>query len=146
MTATLGTSSTLHQIGGLEYVILLVVVALLLLFGPAKLPEMARSIGRAWGEFRKGRMEVEREIRQEFLMEETGGEALASKDQVLRVAKELVVPTEGRDLKEVKLDIARAIDRVDAPRVISIAKIFSLPVEGVGVQALKEHIIRRLGV
>src|SRR2546428_4795830 len=134
MTMGLTGSTVFRQFGGIEWVIFLIVVALLLLFGPSKLPELARSVGRAWGEFRKGKMEVEREIRQEFLMQEGGAEILASKDQVLRVARELVIPTEGRDLKDIKLDVARMIDRVDGPRVVSIAKMFAIPVEGIGVQ------------
>jgi len=130
----------------MEWIIFLIVVAVLLLFGPAKLPEMARAVGRAWGEFRKGKMEVEREIRQEFMAEQSGGEATAGRDQVLRAAKELAIPTEGRDMKDVKLDVAKAIDRMDGSRVVSAAKAFGLPVEGVGLQTLKEQIIRRLAV
>ncbi len=42
--------------------IILIVVALLVLGGTKKIPEMAKAMGRAMGEFRKGRMEVEKEI------------------------------------------------------------------------------------
>jgi len=42
-------------------------VAGLLAFGPKKIPELARGLGRALGEFRRGRVEVEKEI--ESLME-----------------------------------------------------------------------------
>ena len=38
--------------GGFELVIILVII--LLLFGAKKLPEMARSIGKSSGEFKKG--------------------------------------------------------------------------------------------
>jgi sec-independent protein translocase protein TatA len=40
--------------------VLIVIVALL--FGANKIPEIARAIGRAMGEFQKGKMEIEREI------------------------------------------------------------------------------------
>jgi sec-independent protein translocase protein TatA len=40
--------------------VLIVIVALL--FGANKIPEIARAIGRATGEFQKGKLEVEREI------------------------------------------------------------------------------------
>ncbi len=40
--------------GGFEWVILLIIIAVLLLFGPQKLPELAKSIGRALGEFQRG--------------------------------------------------------------------------------------------
>lgn len=128
-----------------EWIIFLIIVALLLLFGPAKLPEFARSIGRAWGEFRRGKLEVERELRQELAQAE-GAEVAASKDEVLRAARELAVTTEGRDLGAVKLDIAREIDRAEPSRIVTIAKTFGIGAEGVSSQSLKEQIIRRLHV
>lgn len=145
MPITDGASGVLHQFGGMEWVIFLIVVAVLLLFGPSKLPEFARAVGRAWGEFRKGRMEVEREIRQEFAREEAGT-VVSTRDEVMRAAKEFSVGTEGRDVGEIKLEVAKALDRAETGKVVAVAKIFGLPVEGVGVQTLKEQIVRRLNV
>ncbi len=42
--------------------IILIVVVLLVLGGSKKIPEIARAMGRSMGEFKKGRMEVEKEI------------------------------------------------------------------------------------
>lgn len=53
------------QIEGMEWIIILIILAALFLFGPSKLPEMAKGIGRAMGEFKRGRMEIERAIREE---------------------------------------------------------------------------------
>ena len=39
--------------------IMLLIVVILLLFGARKLPELARSIGKSLGEFKKGRTEGE---------------------------------------------------------------------------------------
>ena len=50
------------MIGQWELIVLFVAVGLLLLFGPKKIPELARGIGRAFGEFRLARKEAEREI------------------------------------------------------------------------------------
>jgi sec-independent protein translocase protein TatA len=44
--------------------IILVVVALLVLGGAKKIPEWARSMGRARGEFEKGKKEIEKELEQ----------------------------------------------------------------------------------
>ena len=41
---------------------MMIFVLILLLFGPKKLPELARGVGKAMGEFKKAREEFEREI------------------------------------------------------------------------------------
>ncbi len=140
-----GVSATLHQIGGTELLIFFIVVAVLLLFGPSKLPEFARAMGRAWGEFRRGKMEIERELRQEFARAESG-EEIATRDEVLRAAKELAVTREGREVGEIKLEIAQTIEKTEGSRLVAVAKVFGLEVEGVGAQKLREQIIRRLHV
>ena len=108
-----------------EWIVLLIVAAALLFLAPSKLPELMRTIGRAWGEFRKGKMEVEREIRAELARDE-GGEVLAVRDEVMRAARTLSVPTEGKDMKEIKLGIAKAIDTASTSQVIATAKAFGL--------------------
>jgi sec-independent protein translocase protein TatA len=49
------------MIGTQELVIIFGVI--LLLFGASKLPELARSMGKAAGEFKKARMESENELK-----------------------------------------------------------------------------------
>ncbi|AFZ71055.1 twin arginine-targeting protein translocase, TatA/E family [Caldisphaera lagunensis DSM 15908] len=44
---------------------LIVIVVIAILFGGAtKIPEIARALGRAVGEFKKGQMEVEKELKE----------------------------------------------------------------------------------
>ncbi len=50
------------MIGTQEMIILF--AAILLLFGANKLPELARSMGKATGEFKKARIESEKEIKE----------------------------------------------------------------------------------
>lgn len=69
---------TLLFIGGLGPMELgLVALVLILLFGASKLPDLARSMGSATGEFKKGRQEVEEELEemQEPLESETDEDA-----------------------------------------------------------------------
>ncbi len=47
--------------GGSEVLLILFIV--LLLFGAKKLPELSRSLGKSLGEFKKGKEDLEREIR-----------------------------------------------------------------------------------
>ena len=45
--------------------LIIAVVAGILLYGSSKLPQLAHSLGRSVGEFKKGRLEVERELKAE---------------------------------------------------------------------------------
>jgi sec-independent protein translocase protein TatA len=45
--------------------LIIAVVAAVLFYGSTKIPQLAHSLGRAMGEFKKGRLEVERELKQE---------------------------------------------------------------------------------
>lgn len=51
------------NIAGQEW-IFVIVIAVVLLFGASKIPEVARSIGKATGEFQRGKMEIQKEIDQ----------------------------------------------------------------------------------
>ncbi|MBI2184382.1 MAG: twin-arginine translocase TatA/TatE family subunit [Thaumarchaeota archaeon] len=51
------------QIGGNEW-IWIAFIAAILLFGSKKVPEIARALGKAMGEFQRGKMEIERELRE----------------------------------------------------------------------------------
>lgn len=48
-------------IGPSEMIVILVLA--IIFFGPDKIPELARSLGKATGEFKKAQMETEREIK-----------------------------------------------------------------------------------
>ncbi len=43
--------------------LIIAVVAGILFYGSSKIPQLARSLGRSVGEFKKGRIEVERELK-----------------------------------------------------------------------------------
>ena len=47
-----------------ENVIIIVVVIGILIFGAKKIPELARTFGKAKGEFEKGRIESEKELKE----------------------------------------------------------------------------------
>jgi sec-independent protein translocase protein TatA len=53
--------------------LIIAVVAGILFYGSSKIPQLARSLGRSVGEFKKGRMEVDREIKAQQAAEATGG-------------------------------------------------------------------------
>jgi sec-independent protein translocase protein TatA len=45
--------------------LIIAVVAGILFYGSSKIPKLAHSLGRSVGEFKKGRLEVERELKAE---------------------------------------------------------------------------------
>jgi len=130
------------QIEGIEWVVILIIIAVLLLFGPSKLPELARGVGRALGEFRRGRMEIEREISTEL-------STLDARDMRMRVEKAagaLGVSAGGRSEMQLKLDIARAVDKAQDQQVVSAAQAMGVYSSGSDVTRLKEQIIKALNV
>ncbi|MBI4363114.1 MAG: twin-arginine translocase TatA/TatE family subunit [Euryarchaeota archaeon] len=88
----------LMGLGGWEWILIVFVV--LLLFGSRKIPDLARSLGRAMGEFQKGRQEIEREIKK-------GMEGPPPDSTVVKAARELGIPTEGKTEEQLKEEIAR---------------------------------------
>ena len=55
------TIAILGMPGGSEVILILFII--LLLFGAKKLPELSRSLGKSLGEFKKGKEDLEKEIR-----------------------------------------------------------------------------------
>jgi TatA/E family protein of Tat protein translocase len=130
------------QIEGMELVILLIIIAVLLLFGPKKLPELARGVGRALGEFRRGKMEIEREISSEISQYDTQN----LRKRLENTAGALGVSAAGRSEIELKLDIARAVDKAVDSQVVSAAQAIGVYNSGSDVTRLKEQIIKALNV
>ncbi len=128
--------------GGFEWIIILIIIAILLLFGPQKLPELAKGIGRALGEFRRGKMEVERQISEEL----STLDAREVRARVDKAASALGIATTGRSELQLKLEIARAVDKAPDDQVISAAQAIGVYSSGADVQRLKELIVKSLNV
>ena len=55
------TTQLLAFLGGQEVIILAIII--IILFGAKKIPKLARSIGQASGELKKGRVESEKDLK-----------------------------------------------------------------------------------
>ncbi|WP_458191106.1 Sec-independent protein translocase subunit TatA/TatB [Haladaptatus sp. NG-WS-4] len=80
--------------GGMELAMILLIAVLL--FGANKIPKLARSTGEAIGEFKKGRQEVENELRemQEAGTSSAGSSEIADDEPRARVDDETVTETD----------------------------------------------------
>lgn len=76
--------------------LLLIAGVLILLFGASKLPKLARSVGTATGEFKKGREEVEDEL-EEMREGDEPGEPTAEADRELETDPDAVEADPERD-------------------------------------------------
>ncbi len=76
--------------------ILFIFVIVILIFGASKIPELARSLGKATGEFKKGKQEVEVEIKD---IERSIKEGKPPEDRTAKIkkmARDLGISAEGK--------------------------------------------------
>ena len=85
--------------------LILIIVVVLILFGATAIPKLARSMGRAKGEFTKAK----REFEVESAKAEAETVAGPSEEQVRRTARDLGIPEQGKSLAEVKQLIAQKL-------------------------------------
>ena len=48
---------------GMTEIVFIIIAAAILIFGAKKIPELARTLGRAKGEFEKGKLESDKELK-----------------------------------------------------------------------------------
>lgn len=82
--------------------IIMGLAVILLLFGAKKIPEFAKSLGKAKGEFERGKLEVEKEIRESRLKEHNTD----SETSIQKAAKNLEIDTTGKTDDVLKKEIA----------------------------------------
>ena len=96
----------------LEIIILGAIVVVVLIWGPKKIPELARSLGLARKEFEKAKKEIENPTTALTNALTQGAEGPAppsSEDMLLQTAKRLGINTEGKTREQISEEIvARA--------------------------------------
>ena len=98
--------------------ILLIFLAIILLFGASKLPDLAKSMGRSMGEFKRGQMEVEKEIQS---MKAEPAKPAASADDIAltraqRMAKNLNISIAGKTDDQLLAEIERKLAEQEAKK------------------------------
>ncbi len=121
------------NIVGTEW-IFIVLVVVILLFGSNRVPEVARSIGKALGEFHKGKAELEREIKAANDLAETEVKSASDivnpsstsststppikvdspvkseEDKIKKIAQDLGLNSEGKSEDEIKKEIKDSLN------------------------------------
>ena len=80
---------------------LVIIIVILVLFGAASIPKLARALGRAKGEFRKGKAEFDQEVKAGET-EAAGRTPPATEEQLRQTARNLGIEEKGKPLDEVK--------------------------------------------
>lgn len=86
---------------GWEWIVILVIAVVVILWGPSKIPELARALGRAKGEFDKASKEFEDAAK--LSTEPTA--ARTSDDVLIETAKKLGISTEGKTKEQISQEI-----------------------------------------
>ena len=84
---------------GAQEILLLIGLALLL-FGPKKIPEIARALGKATTEYKRGIQEAKRTI-----MSDDENPLSSEEKEIVTAAKKLGIATEGRSVEEIASDL-----------------------------------------
>jgi TatA/E family protein of Tat protein translocase len=93
--ATARLSKDLHMFGpiGMPELMVIMVIALII-FGPRKLPELGRSLGKSLGEFKRASNELRNTLDDEIRLEEQRAEQRAAEQRMAERAKESSGPAE----------------------------------------------------
>jgi len=86
---------------GMELIVVVVIIAAILLWGPKKLPELARSIGEAKKEWEKASREGQTFSTQILTP------PVSAEDTLIKTAKELGITTEGKTKDQISAEIVQ---------------------------------------
>lgn len=90
--------------GGYEWIFIIFVI-IIVIFGAKKIPELARSFGKATSEFEKARIESKNELKK------IKNEDRLSREKLESIADALRIDYDGKDDESLKKDIEAAIKR-----------------------------------
>ena len=104
---------------GMEWIVVIVAV-ILFLFGAKKIPELARSLGKASGEFNRGKALVQKEMRVDGMLSQTepvsqptlvdeAPISTVTNSPIIQTAEDMGIPTEGRSEQELKVLIKERV-------------------------------------
>jgi sec-independent protein translocase protein TatA len=99
-------------IGPNELIVILIIAVIL--FGPKKLPELARSIGKAVAEFNKAKEEFSKESMRSLVEEEMKPQKGTS-DEIKKIAKNMGIEVGGKSDAELLKEISAKSEAKEKP-------------------------------
>ena len=93
--------------------IALIVVIIIVLFGASKIPELARSLGKATGEFKKGKNELENELSDISKAGNESKPAGSSSSRIRTMAHDLGIATEGKSDEQLLDEIQKKMIKIE---------------------------------
>ena len=92
---------------GWEWIVIGIVAVVIILWGPAKIPEFAKALGRAKGEFDKASKEFKQTAAQTAANTEH-----SSDDILIETARRFGVPTEGKTRAQISIELTEKIKAI----------------------------------
>ncbi|ABP50257.1 MULTISPECIES: twin-arginine translocase TatA/TatE family subunit [Pyrobaculum] len=89
-------------LGGQEWIVILIAIVIILIWGPSKLPSLARGMGEAIREFRKAASGIEEEPKRVEKKEEID-------QKIVEMAKSLGISTEGKTKEQILDEINKKL-------------------------------------
>ncbi|MCD1293850.1 translocase [Methanocella sp. CWC-04] len=89
--------------------IIFIAVIALLLFGPDKMPEYIRQIGKFYAEVKKAQREFEMEINKDSLISQSSIVPKMPSEKVIEIAKKMGISVEGKTEEQLLNEINRAV-------------------------------------
>jgi len=89
--------------------IIVLIIAVVLIFGVKKIPDIAKSLGRAGGEFKKGKQEADREAKKAAVEDEEPVNEEKEHTKLLNVAKGLGIDTDDKNDETLRKEIEKAL-------------------------------------
>ncbi|HDD36129.1 MAG TPA: twin-arginine translocase TatA/TatE family subunit [Archaeoglobus veneficus] len=102
----------MFSIGPTEITVIILLIALL--FGASKIPELARSLGRGMGEFKKAQREAELELMEfERNLKEGKNTQSEKRNKLEKIARDLGINPEGKSDDELLEEINKALPKTE---------------------------------
>jgi len=95
---------------GWEWIVIGVVAIVIIMWGPSKIPELAKALGKAKGEFDKASKDF-----QEAATTTANGPKVRSNDEILlETARNLGIATDGKTREQISAEIAEKVKSMGA--------------------------------